>query len=144
MTKKILAYVIVLVILAGAGYALYQMRGGSAPVSKEEVRLDIAQYSVEGKVVSVGEDSVVISTGKVELTEEGNKFVTYERTIRFAGTVKFTEKGKQTEISAGNLLSSLKAQDRAVFYGTVTGDFPKEGELLASRVDILNRATTGQ
>ena len=143
MTKKILVFIVVIVILAGAGYAVSKIRSGNDLSSEKAAKLEVTEYSSEGQVVSIGEGSIVISAGRVERTEEdGNQFVNYERTIRFADTVQFTEKGNKTEISADKLSSSLKVGDRAVFYGTVSSGSPTEGELLASRVDILSRGTT--
>ena len=142
MTKKILAYVLVVVILVLAGYAFYKMKGGNALSSERAASLDIAEYSVEGQVVSIGKDSLVISTGRVERTAEGNQFVSYERTVRLADTIQFSENAQKSEMGVAKLLQTVKVKDRVVFYGSGSANSLTEGDFTANRVDLISRGTT--
>ena len=104
MTKKILAYVLVIVILAVAGFAAYRVFNKPDELSSEKaVKLNLAEISFEGQVIAGG--VVTARAGRVQRTDEGNALVMYDREIIFSGT-----EGK-------NIFDNLKVGDKAVFYG---------------------------
>ncbi|KKU50223.1 MAG: hypothetical protein A3F53_00975 [Candidatus Zambryskibacteria bacterium RIFCSPHIGHO2_12_FULL_48_10] len=106
MTKKILAYVLVIVILAVAGFAAYRVFNKPDELSSEKaVKLNLAEISFEGQVISIAGGVVTARAGRVQRTDEGNALVMYDREIIFSGT-----EGK-------NIFDNLKVGDKAVFYG---------------------------
>src|SRR3989344_1024012 len=77
----------------------------------------VSEFSLEGQVVSVEENILVVKTGRVEKTEEGNKFVYYDQKVTLSG---------QMIPGVG---------DRAIFYGS---NVPARENFSAHRAEIIS------
>jgi hypothetical protein len=143
MTNKILIIVCLLIVVVAVGW-FYNQRNKQADdglLSHERAAtLEIAEISMEGSVISVGEDHLVVSAGRIERTERGNMLVNYDRVVRLSGMVQFAKGDERIEMSAAQVLQNLKVRDRVVFYGSGSANPIGSEEFTASRVDILNRA----
>lgn len=140
MTKNILIIVSLLIIVLVAGWFYKQSRevDDGLLASERALNMQIAEISMEGTVLKVESDSLLVSTMKIERTEKGNELVELQRTVWFEDTVQIMGDRQTSEVSGSDVLVNLKAGDKVVFYGsgatnTLTGE-----EFTASRIDILD------
>ncbi len=143
MTKNILiiASILIIVLVAGWFYKQNKEVADDGLLAQERAAtMQIAEISMEGSVMRVESDHLVVSTMRIERTYRGNEPVEFQRIVRFNNTVQLTEEGERSEISGAEALSNLKMRDRAVFYGSGSVNTMTGEEFTASRVDILNRA----
>lgn len=145
MTKKILIIVSLLIIVLLAGWFYNQKKGGVPEddgllASERAAQMELVEISMEGSVMRVEADHLVVSTMRIERTARGGEPVSYEKIVRFENSVQLTEAGKKSEISGAEALQNLKPRDRAVFYGSGDTNTMTSEEFTATKVDILNRA----
>ncbi len=127
MTKKILAYVLVAIVVVAAWFVYKNMRKPEPLSSEVAATLDISEVSLEGKVLAIGKDYVTVRAGRVQKTDQGNVLAAYDK------TVLFTDEARKVS------LAKLKVGDTAVFYGTGADNPPSKEEFLADRVEVLGR-----
>lgn len=139
MKNKKLIYSGLVVLLVVAGLWFYFSRPEEL-ASEKAAKLEIAETSFEGEVISISSNEVVISSGKVERTKQGNQFVQYDKTISFADKIQFVSNGEETEIELKDIISHIKVGDRAVFYGSGNINSLTGETFTADRIELLNRA----
>lgn len=143
MTKNILIIVslLIIVLVAGWFYKQKQVVEDDGLLAQERAaQMQLVEISMEGSVMRVEADHLVVSTMRIERTARGNEPVEFQRIVRFENSVQFTEAGEKSEISGAEALANLKPRDRAVFYGLGGTNTMTSEEFIANKVDILNRA----
>ena len=133
--KKFFTFLLVVILLA-IGLWLWQGRGPKAPVGP------INMYSLQGKVVSVLPDKLVVSVGGVEQTKNGNQFVVSEKTVNLAASVTFLTGTSSVKVAAANVGSRLHANDQAIFYGTAETSPFSGGLLTVNKIKITSSGAT--
>jgi hypothetical protein len=138
--KKALLIIIGLALI-GAGFWYWRLRGTQELASERAARLQVSEYSFEGEVVALGEDTVTVRTGQVERTNVGNLFVEHEKKVRLSPktvfSVSFSPEAAPTTLSPAEIIALLRVGDRIVFYGPGEGNSLTADEFTATRVEVI-------
>lgn len=143
MNKNLIISIIVVVLAGVAAFYGYKYFKSEELTSEKAAKVNISTFSLEGEVISKEGDTIVVKAGRVERTSAGNRVVEYEKVVQFKDGVKFSQIFRADlapkVISRAELLRTLQAGDKAVFYGS--GEENKvNGEIfVADRVEVLSR-----
>ena len=132
-------YTLLAVVLVLVGVLVYLSIRPEKLAFEKAADLELSEISFEGRVVSIQPDQVIISTGKVERTDDGNQFVEYEKVINFADEIKFVASGVVTDIKLEDLSLYLQLMDRVVFYGSGDANLVNDDGFIANRIEFLSR-----
>jgi len=136
--KKQFAFITLLVLVVVGFYTLFNKPGLN---SEKLTNSTVSAYSVDGQVVSISADTLVAKVGRVEDKPEGSAFVTYEKSMLLASTLRFVDGTKNIEISASKLASYLKQKDKAIFYGLGKESPWTGGAFTVNKIELVSSGT---
>lgn len=101
----------------------------------------VAQYSVEAKILAVSSSGLGVKVGRIEDTEKGSGFVSYEKVFTLAPYLLFVEGGKSVGIQSSSILKYVRLGDFVILYGA-DGRSPWGNEGFSiNKIEIVSRGT---
>lgn len=136
MTNKAkISLIVILLLLAAAAYGYLYYRNNQPPeketVSETAKTLGVNSYSASGDVLSVGKDSFVLHTGRVEKGSEGNSFKFYDKYFTVDEKTVYTKASGTGSVSFKDVKPGSK-----LIVSTKSNIFDDPSAVLAQKIEI--------